>query len=123
VAGPAACVWELEDRVLGASSLVRNGTWEVILDGLRVGCDLDEGSEWTVGVDATVVRGHQHAAGARHAPPKDIPAERLAPLLRDPQPAPEPAAEPEPSAAPNPAQDTGGWVEWQQSGAGEGGVR
>jgi transposase len=100
-----------------------DGTWEVILDGLRVGCDLDEGSEWTVGVDATVVRGHQHAAGARHAPPKDIPAERLAPLLRDPQPAPEPAAEPEPSAAPNPAQDTGGWVEWQESGAGEGDVR
>ncbi|HEX4101534.1 MAG TPA: IS5 family transposase [Pseudonocardiaceae bacterium] len=100
-----------------------DGTWEVILDGLRVGCDLDEGSEWTVGVDSTVVRGHQHAAGARHAPPKDIPAERLAPLLRDPQPSPKPAAEPEPSAAPNPAQDTGGWVEWQESGAGEGGVR
>ena len=95
----------------------------MILDGLRVGCDLDEGSEWTVGVDSTVVRGHQHAAGARHAPPKDIPAERLAPLLRDPQPSPKPAAEPEPSAAPNPAQDTGGWVEWQESGAGEGGVR
>lgn len=88
-----------------------DGTWEVILDGLRVGCDLDEGSEWTVGVDATVVRGHQHAAGARHAPPKDIPAERLAPLLGDPEPAPEPAAEPEPSAPPNPAQDTGGWTE------------
>jgi hypothetical protein len=46
--------------------------------------------EWTVGIDATVVRGHQHAAGARHAPPKDIPAKRLAPLLRDPPPAPEP---------------------------------
>jgi hypothetical protein len=82
----------------------------VILDGLRVGCDLEEGSEWTVGVDATVIRGHQHAAGARHAPPKDIPAERLAPLLGDPQPAPEPAPEPEPPAAPNSAQDTGGWV-------------
>jgi hypothetical protein len=40
-----------------------DGTWEVILDGLRVRCDLDEGSEWTVGVDATVIRGHQHAAG------------------------------------------------------------
>jgi hypothetical protein len=62
-------------------------------------------------VDATVIRGHQHAAGARHAPPKDIPAKRLAPLLGDPQPASEPAVEPEPSAAPSPAQDTGGWVE------------
>jgi hypothetical protein len=83
----------------------------MILDGLRVGCDLEEGSEWMVGVDATVIRAHQHAAGARHAPPKDIPAERLAPLLGDPQPAPEPAAEPQPPAPPNPAQDTGGWVE------------
>jgi hypothetical protein len=33
--------------------------------------------------DATVVRAHQHAAGARHAPPQDIPA--LAPaVLSDP---------------------------------------
>jgi transposase len=88
-----------------------DGTWEVILDGLRVGCDLEEGSGWTVGVDATVVRGHQHAAGARHAPPKDIPAERLAPLLGDPPPAPEPAPEPEPPAPPNRAEDTGGWIE------------
>jgi transposase len=100
-----------------------DGTWEQILEGLRAGGDLEEGSEWTVGVDATVVRAHQHAAGARHAPPKDIPPERLVPLLPDPQPAPEPAAEPEPSAGPNPAPDTGGWVEWQESGAGQLDVR
>jgi len=63
-----------------------DGTWVGILDRLRAGCDLDEGSEWMVGADATVVRGHQHAAGARHAPPKDIPAQRLAPLRPDPEP-------------------------------------
>jgi hypothetical protein len=28
-----------------------------------------------------VVRAHQHAAGARHAPPKDIGPERLAPAV------------------------------------------
>jgi transposase len=56
-----------------------DGTWEKILDRLRTGCDEAEGEAWTVAVDATVVRAHQHAAGARHAPPKDIPAERLAP--------------------------------------------
>ena len=53
----------------------------MILDGLRVGCDEREGAEWTAGIDATVVRAHQHAAGARHEPPKDIPPERLIPVL------------------------------------------
>jgi transposase len=80
-----------------------DGTWVTILDGLRAGADLGEGSQWTVGADATVVRGHQHAAGARHALPKDILEDRLQPLL------PEPA--PQPSAPPDPAHDTGGWVE------------
>ncbi len=48
-------------------------TWEKILDALRAGCDESEGKDWTVGVDSTVVRAHQHAAGARHAPPRDLP--------------------------------------------------
>lgn len=74
-----------------------------MLDALRAGCDRDEGSGWTVGIDSTVVRAHQHAAGARHEPPRDIPAERLAPLL--------PAPAPQPPAQPDPAGDTGGWVE------------
>jgi transposase len=82
-----------------------DGTWELVLDGLRAGCDREQGREWTVGIDATVVRGHQHAAGARHAPPRDIPADRLAPLLPDPVPVPEPV----PSAA-TAADDTGGGV-------------
>jgi hypothetical protein len=74
---------------------------------LRAGCNLDEGPEWTVGVDATVARGHQPAAGARHAPPKDIPAERLAPLLCDPPPAPEPPPEPAAPLTPRTAQGAG----------------
>jgi transposase len=77
-----------------------DGTWVQILDGLRVGCDHGEVVEWTVGVDATVVRAHQHAAGARHEPPKDIPAQHLTGLLSDPVPDP-----------PDPAGDTGGPVE------------
>lgn len=55
-----------------------DGTWERILQVLQAGCDQDEAAAWSVAVDSTVVRAHQHAAGARHAPPKDIPAERLA---------------------------------------------
>ena len=45
-----------------------DGTWERILDALRAGCDEAEGSQWTVSVDSTVVRAHQHAAGARKTP-------------------------------------------------------
>jgi transposase len=55
-----------------------DGTWELIAGGLRAGCDEEEAEAWTVAADATVVRAHQHAAGARHAPPKDIDPARLA---------------------------------------------
>ena len=55
-----------------------DGTWEQVLDALRAGCDEAEGRAWAVAADATVVRAHQHAAGARHAPPKDIGPQRLA---------------------------------------------
>lgn len=61
-----------------------DGTWETILDELRTGCDTEEGPEWTVSVDATIARAHQHAAGARHEPPKDVPLARLRPLLEAP---------------------------------------
>jgi transposase len=60
-----------------------DGTWMKILDELRRGADLAEGREWTVGIDAGVVRAHQHAAGARHTAPVDIDAEVLAPVEVD----------------------------------------
>ena len=57
-----------------------DGTWEQVLDQLRIGADgHDDGGEWLLGVDATVIRAHHHAAGARKSPPKDVPSERLAP--------------------------------------------
>jgi transposase len=56
-----------------------DGTWEMILDRLRAGCDEGHGRDWTVAVDATVVRAHQHAAGARRRPPADVDPARLAP--------------------------------------------
>jgi transposase len=52
-----------------------DGTWVRILDELRRDADHGEGPQWTVGIDAAVVRAHQHAAGARHRPPDDIPAQ------------------------------------------------
>jgi len=60
-----------------------DGTWVGILNELRRDADRHEGPEWTVGIDAGVVRAHQHAAGARHQPPAAIPAEVLAPLELD----------------------------------------
>lgn len=110
VAGSAVGLRELEDVYSRHRRWSGDGTWERIFDRLRVGCDLDSSSEWTVGIDATVARGHQHAAGARHAPPTDIPAERLVGLRA------EAVVDREPgtlgrSAAMDPAGDTGGWVE------------
>jgi transposase len=48
-----------------------DGTWGKILDRLRAGCDEGEGADWTVSVDSTVTRAHQHAAGARRVPAAD----------------------------------------------------
>ena len=39
---------------------------------LRAGCDEAEGTDWTLSADSTVVRTHQHVAGARHALPAEL---------------------------------------------------
>jgi transposase len=58
-------------------------TWVRILDEPRRDADLGEDECWTIGIDAGVVRAHQHAAGAHHEPPADIPAEVVATLDLD----------------------------------------
>jgi hypothetical protein len=73
----------VEDRLQQASPLSADGIWEEVLDELRRDADVGEGGEWTVGVDAGVVRAHQHAAGARHQPPADVDADVLAPVEVD----------------------------------------
>jgi transposase len=73
------------------------GTWGQVLDELRRGCDQDAQGVadpcWAVGTDSTVVRAHQHAAGAPHRPP------------------PHRAIEPAVEAVSNDEADTGGTVE------------
>lgn len=59
-----------------------DGTWDALLAELQRGCDSEQ-TQWAVGVDSTVVRAHQDAAGAPHAPPGDVPAGRLAVALDD----------------------------------------
>ena len=49
-----------------------DGIWDEILGRLRAGCDEAEGKAWTVSADSTVVRAHQHAAGAHHALPAEL---------------------------------------------------
>jgi transposase len=58
-----------------------DGTWEQVVAALRAGSDAAEGAGRAVAAGATVVRAHQHAAGARHAPPGDIDPARLAPAV------------------------------------------
>ena len=77
-----------------------DGTWEQILDRLRTAADEQVAGEWWLAVDATVIRAHQHAAGARHAPPKDVPVQRLAPTVLE--------------ASEHPRPGTRGWVELQE---------
>lgn len=50
-----------------------DGTWRMILDRLRAGCDEAEGGDWTVSADSTINRAHQHATGARRAAACDAP--------------------------------------------------
>ena len=59
-----------------------DGTWDRALHELQRGSDAGVAS-WDVGIDSTVIRVHQHAAGAPHRPPGDVPAERLAVALED----------------------------------------
>ncbi|MGI5238815.1 IS5 family transposase [Dactylosporangium sp. CA-139066] len=44
----------------------RDGTWARVLAALQAVGDAAGSIEWTVSVDSTVSRAHQHAAGARH---------------------------------------------------------
>ncbi len=49
----------------------RDGTWERLLARAQTKCDAAGEVEWEVSVDSTVVRAHQHAAGARRRPGRE----------------------------------------------------
>lgn len=46
-----------------------DGTWERLLQQVQAAADAAGQIDWEVSVDSTAVRAHQHAAGARIAPP------------------------------------------------------
>jgi transposase len=78
----AGCCWRDLPEGFGHWKTVYNrhrrwsldGTWATILGQLRAGCDEAEGKGWAVSADSTVVRAHQHAAGARRTLPAELAA-------------------------------------------------
>ncbi|MFJ8141635.1 IS5 family transposase [Streptomyces sp. NPDC096013] len=46
-----------------------DGTWQMLLSKVQAAEDAAGHIDWEVSVDSTAVRAHQHAAGARKAPP------------------------------------------------------
>src|SRR4051794_28201878 len=48
----------------------RDGTWDRLLARVQTEADARGDIGWVVCIDGTVVRAHQHAAGARHRPSK-----------------------------------------------------
>ncbi|CUM35591.1 Mobile element protein [Streptomyces venezuelae] len=46
-----------------------DGTWEHLLQQVQAEADAAGEIDWDISVDSTIVRAHQHAAGARAEPP------------------------------------------------------
>lgn len=55
------------DRPQTADQVALDGTWEMILAAVLSAADADDDIDWTVSVDSTVLRAHQHASGARRS--------------------------------------------------------
>lgn len=47
-----------------------NGIWEKVFTALLGQADAEGDLDWVVAVDSTVIRAHQHAAGARQKGPQ-----------------------------------------------------
>lgn len=77
--GPWQTVWKRHRRYAG------DGTWDRVLRQVLAEADAAGKIDWSVSVDATIARAHQHATNTTR-----------------------------------PEQDTGGWIELQESAAGEG---
>ncbi|NMO55140.1 transposase [Actinoplanes sp. TBRC 11911] len=47
-----------------------DGTWQRIAERLRLDTEMGD-PQWTLGINSSVIRAHQHAAGTRHQRPAD----------------------------------------------------
>lgn len=57
--GPWQTAWKRQ------ATWSRDGTWQRLVTALQAEADEAGELDWLVGVDSTIVRTHQHAAGAR----------------------------------------------------------
>jgi transposase len=62
----------------------RDGTWDRILDHVIVKDDPVGNVEWTISIDSSNVRAHQHSAGARKKGAAPPPGSRTSPLTGKP---------------------------------------
>jgi transposase len=53
-----------------------DGTWERLLQQVQAAADAAGEIDWDISVDSTIVRAHQHAAGARTDPPPALAASK-----------------------------------------------
>lgn len=53
-----------------------DGTWERLLQQVQAEAHAADGIDWDISVDSTIVRAHQHAAGARR-PTRSLPVSLL----------------------------------------------
>lgn len=104
-----------------------DGTWKMLLSKVQAAEDAVGRIDWDVSVDSTAVRAHQHAAGARKAPPAAVPqrgagqgtnqvdpvlrqlAVRLAEVVRSASAWDAPAAASPPKSTSPPTDDAGHW--------------
>jgi hypothetical protein len=71
MARPAGSVRQLEDRLRASPALLGRRHRGRILHAVQAEADLAGKLDWTmVGVDSTMCRAHQHAAGARKTTPR-----------------------------------------------------
>lgn len=56
------------------------GTWEKVFTALLAQADVEGGLDCVVAVDSTIVRAHQHAAGARSRGPRSA-SRTIMPLI------------------------------------------
>jgi transposase len=64
LAGPARALWALETCYERFRRWQADGTWRRLLAHAQTKSDAVGEVDWEVVVDATIVRAHQHAAGA-----------------------------------------------------------
>jgi transposase len=65
MAGPARALWALGDGLQRFARWQTDGTWARVEAALRTQADGAGALDWDAQIDSSVIRAHQHAAGAR----------------------------------------------------------